>query len=212
MINSTLKFEDILDELMLENEKPSYELLAQWTAKFPQHADALARFFATWALHPESDEVDPRIDEVSLANRGVSYAMDLLHHQQSARHATGAIPTLRLISCAEAAGLTPQRLAHRCELDESIIVKLDRCLLTNVPRVCIDRIATATGAVTEEIRTFIAGPPRRAAGGRYKAKGKPTAVTERFVDAVNASSLPESIKQFWREAVAAEYDEGDRPQ
>lgn len=206
-----LTLEDILDALLLEEDEPSFEALTRWSNRYPEHTDALARFFAVWAQQLNYDQ-EAACDEESLASRGVSYALDLLHRQDQARNAatTAAPQDVRLLKVAQAAGLNAAELARRTDLDESIIVKLDRRRICGViPQLCLERLGSALKAAHQRVRTMVTGPPIREAGLLYKARTKPSVVTESFADAIQRSSLPEEVKRFWLDAVAtAEREEG----
>ena len=75
-------FEDVLDDLMLEEPTPSYAALLRWQERYPQYHDALAEFFATWAVQKEKPkEAEPEIDEEWLVQRGVSHSVEILRRQ-----------------------------------------------------------------------------------------------------------------------------------
>ena len=79
-----ITFEDVLDELMLEEPKPDYEALVRWQNRYPQYRDQLADFFATWGVQKylaESGVSEPDIDEEKLVKRGVEHAMEILRRQ-----------------------------------------------------------------------------------------------------------------------------------
>jgi DNA-binding PadR family transcriptional regulator len=75
-----LSFEDVLNELMLKEPKPSYEALLRWCDRYPQYRDDLAEFFATWAIQSDMPET-VEIDEEQLVEKGVNYAMEILRRQ-----------------------------------------------------------------------------------------------------------------------------------
>src|SRR5712691_4107503 len=78
-----ITFEDVLDELMLEEPKPDYEALVRWQARYPQYRKELAEFFATWSIQEHLAEVlpEPVIDEEKIVKKGVEYAMEILRRQ-----------------------------------------------------------------------------------------------------------------------------------
>jgi DNA-binding PadR family transcriptional regulator len=83
MTNSNVLWEDVLDALMLEEPKPSYEALVRWTERYPQYREALTEFFATWSMQavwadlPEQVE----IDEDAIVEKGVSHALEIARRQ-----------------------------------------------------------------------------------------------------------------------------------
>ncbi len=77
-----LSFDDILDDLMIEEDKPTAEALARWQEQYPQYRQSLADFFETWAdQEAHSDLPLPDIDEEKLVKKGVEYAMEILRKQ-----------------------------------------------------------------------------------------------------------------------------------
>src|SRR5438445_13674997 len=78
-----ITFEDVLDEMMLEEPKPDYEALVRWQQRYPQYRNELAEFFATWSMQGHLAEVlpEPVIEEEKLVQKGVEYAMEILRKQ-----------------------------------------------------------------------------------------------------------------------------------
>ena len=72
-----ITFEDVLDDIRLEESEPSHESLKKWIAQYPEHREALARFFATWSVQKEQPSRF-EIDEARIGNRMVSNALDLM--------------------------------------------------------------------------------------------------------------------------------------
>jgi hypothetical protein len=199
-------FDDVLDALMLEEPEPNYEALSRWSARYPEHRDALATFFATWAAQAERPQ-ETLVDQVRLANLSVSHALDILHRRDdSAKRSMKADgKTARLIATARRAGLTPEELARRSQLDVSIVEKLDlRRITGGIPQLCLEWLAAALGMMRTEIEEMSTGAPLMSAGAHYKASSKPTPTTEAFAEAVRASALPDETKRFWLDTMADE--------
>ncbi len=78
-----ITFEDVLDELMLEETNPDYKALVRWQKRYPQFRDQLADFFATWSVerHRPKNAPETDIDEEKLIRKGVEYAMQILRRQ-----------------------------------------------------------------------------------------------------------------------------------
>jgi hypothetical protein len=82
-MTQNLSFEDVLDQLMIEEPKPTPEALARWQARFPQYSQDLAEFFETW-VEQESyagEPDDAPVDKDKLVKRGVEYALGILSKQ-----------------------------------------------------------------------------------------------------------------------------------
>jgi DNA-binding MarR family transcriptional regulator len=80
MTGKNERFEDVLRELVLEETKPTYAALVRWCERYPQHREALERFYAAWEVQEKLPERHP-IDEERLAARSVKYALEILRRQ-----------------------------------------------------------------------------------------------------------------------------------
>src|SRR5690348_5090418 len=78
-----ITFEDVLDELMLEETNTDYKTLVRWQERYPKFRHQLADFFATWRLsrHRPKNAPEAEIDEEKLSQRGVDHAMKFLRQQ-----------------------------------------------------------------------------------------------------------------------------------
>jgi hypothetical protein len=197
--------EDVLDALMLEEPVPSYAALIRWSERYPQHREALASFFATWAVQAELPEETP-VDEDRVANLGVSHAINVVDRRNTKKQRATVVDTTgpRLIAISRTAGVSEDELVRRTGLDASIIAKLDLRRLTGIPWLCFERLAAALHASVDLIRPLITGPPVIEAGVRYKAKRRPHPVSEDFADAIRTSALDEPSKRYWLEAAERE--------
>lgn len=197
-------FEDILDEIMLQESEPTHEALLRWSNQYPEHREELAEFFATWAVERESDE-RPAIDEDLVASRMVSHALNLLYQQaHSAAKETQASTETRLHRMVKVSGLTEEKLMAECDLDETLLAKLDRHLIVfeSIPRICIQKLSQALQRAVGEVSRALMGDPIPL--GSHKAKGKPVGRQELFLDAVATSDLAENVKKEWERVVSAE--------
>jgi hypothetical protein len=141
----------------------------------------------------------------------VSHALDMLHRRHNATIRTSKSDKMRprLIAAARAIGLSEEELASRAQLDVTLIEKLDLRRLTRIPVFCFERLASVLGTIGDRIEEMTTGPPLLSAGVRHKARRRPAATTEDFVNAISTSSLPDEIKRFWFEAVEAESLKGE---
>jgi hypothetical protein len=199
MMNSSFKLEDVLDALVHEEPEPTYDALTRWSALYPEHRDALARFFVTWAMQ-SNGLGEPAINEESLANRTVSYALNAIHEIQGPSQRSPET----LFVAARRAQLAPEQLATQAELDDSIVTKLNRRLIRDVPRLCIDRLSIVLKISREQVITMVIGPPAHAVGARYKSLNKPAPVIEDFLTAVRNSGLAPEAQRFWADVLARE--------
>jgi hypothetical protein len=194
MMPNQLTLDDVLETIIIEEEEPSYEAMTRWIARYPQYQTQLVSFFGTWAIQSEQPLESPSLDSEGLASRGVSYALNLLDKRDAAQS---------LFDRAEASGVSQKELAQHAKLDDSMLQKLNRHLLTGVPRECVRRLALVLNDTLERIVQLITGPPLLA-GMRHKAKRKPIATREDFLTAVEHSSLTRDEKDDWVRIVTAE--------
>jgi hypothetical protein len=204
MMTKPPTLDDVLETIMLEEEEPTHAAMNRWVARHPEYKTQLVSFFGTWAIQSEQTEESPTVDSEALASRGVSYALNLLHKREAPQS---------LLERTQIAGLSVEHLAAQTRLDDSILQKLNLRRLSNVPRECVRRLASALGDTLECIRQLITGPPALAVGRRYKAHKKPTsAQQEDFLTAVKSSSLSEADQDDWCNIIAAEKNESTEPE
>jgi hypothetical protein len=200
MTTKNVPLEEVLDAIMMTEPDPSYDALVRWSAKYPEHADELADFFATWGVQaalPETVE----LDHDKIAHRVVSAALAKLDAENPLPS-----PAPRIGAAVKAAGLSEDELGERCELDVTLIAKLDRRLIhvATIPRLLLERIGLALGRGAEAVRQMLDGPPLGLPAPTYKSKVRPAPFAQDFADAVRASTLPDDAKQRWLEVATKE--------
>src|ERR1043165_5003452 len=144
-------FEDVLDALMTEEPEPSYEALVLWSARYPQFRVELTPFFAQWSHQAERDD-EADVDEERLGNLGVSHALNLLHRRQEVASKTESPKTIpRLLKFARDRGISGDSLGCAVRLDLQLVRKLDLRRIPDVPRRCIEALATELSSQAEQI-------------------------------------------------------------
>ena len=199
--------EDVLDELMLQEPEPSHDVLMNWIERYPEHREALARFFATWAVQKELPG-QVAVNEARVGNLMVSHALNILHRQESGYTTDSeATASSRLSDAITASGMSEEEFASRCNLDDSIIAKFDRRLIrpASIPRICLERMGRALGRAAAVIITMVSGGVIRLHS--YKSRRPPESKVEDFLDAVETSDLSDETKRQWAQAVDAEGSE-----
>lgn len=191
-------FDEVVDQIMLEESAPDHAVLLRWVKRYPEHRDALTRFFSTWAVQEKSTE-KVSVDEDVAGSRMVSKALNILYHQASVT----AKPQ-RLCQAIKSRGLSEAEVAKRCELDDSLLTKLDlrRIKFGSIPRKLFRCLAECLGETIDAIRALLSGAPVPA--GANMSRAKPVIATEDFLDAVRSSDLPDDAKTAWAVAVTEE--------
>jgi len=84
MNHPQVDWEDVLNDVMLNESDPSHRALARWSKRYPQYKKDLADYFAAWALQEAAAAAgrpQPKIDEEKIVRQSVEYAMDILRRQ-----------------------------------------------------------------------------------------------------------------------------------
>jgi DNA-binding MarR family transcriptional regulator len=92
-------YEDVLNEVMLAEDTPSHAALLRWTARYPDYAKDLAKFFATWAMQ-EVQTREPEIDEQKIIERTVSRGLAILRRQGRLIEKAAVVEPLSLVDQA----------------------------------------------------------------------------------------------------------------
>jgi hypothetical protein len=196
-----MSLEEILDTIMLREPKPTHEALERWVARFPQHADGLAEFFATWAEQVSIPD-ETAIDEEKISSKIVSQALNIVYGQTAAVSADAEVT--RLSKAITQRGMTEIEFAAQCNLDGRLVAKLDRRLIraSSVPALLVRLVAKVLELRDSVVERLFAAQPIPVHS--YKANKQPELKTEDFLDAVRTSGLPPEAKAAWASAVEAE--------
>jgi hypothetical protein len=211
MTQLKIALEDVLNAVMLEEKDPNYKTLLRWSKRYPEYREDLAHFFASWAIQMDIP-VDTEIDESHLANLGVSRALNILHRQKEASSKTtiNEPQAARLLIACRQVGLSDEALANKIGLDAGIITKLDLRRLSDIPDLCVQRIAEVLHRPIPFVRPLITGPPIVDRRVRYRAVRRPEPKTEDFAAAVRSSTLSRIQQDFWLEVVRKQRERADR--
>lgn len=199
---NNVTIEEILDAITLQESEPSHKAMVQWCKDFPEYREEIADFFAAWAVGTEGEDRCV-IDENRVANRMLSHALNLLHTLK-VKDTANQQQQVRLFKLIEQSGETEESLFESCNLDDSIIAKLDRKLINfkSIPRKCIQTLAAKLKVADQIIASAFSGMPVLLTN--YKSKTQPVARQEDFIDAVNSSDLSEDKKKEWERIVNSE--------
>ena len=89
-MSANVTFQDVIDEVMLEETEPTYQALVHWQKLYPKWRDSLAEYFAEWALDKTLDktqtpeapaDIDGGIDEDTIVEKTMEYVMYTLARQ-----------------------------------------------------------------------------------------------------------------------------------
>lgn len=214
-----LTLEDVLNEIVQNDDEPSYANLERAIADYPQYRADITAFFAAWAIQADDESLETSAEAAGASNavaRGVSHALNLLHAK--ATGATGAVTAEgaseeRLLKLIRAAGLDEARFAAECGLDEEFVIKLDRRRIqpaVDIPNECFEVMTLALvkhaqpsarleyDVLAPHVIASVRGPALpMSAGAHLKSKTPPVIKTETFVEAILNSTLSEDDKESW---------------
>lgn len=194
-----IPLDELLDHIAIEEDEPSYAALSRWCELYPEHASELADYFATWAEQIELP-ITQSVDAERFAAEAVSHALNLLHQEESKEGQE------TLTQIARSAGLNDADVAIRIGLDEAFVMKLFRRKIDfeSIPQLCFDRLHWVLGITLAQVRKHLRGPPMgTVANARMKSRKKPVRRTETFEEALAASTIDETQKAEWRDALSA---------
>src|SRR5690349_7498346 len=86
-MSANVTFQDVIDEVMLEETEPTYQALVRWQKLYPNWRDSLGEYFAEWALDKTrtteaSADIEAGVDEEDpIVEKTMEYAMDMLARQ-----------------------------------------------------------------------------------------------------------------------------------
>jgi hypothetical protein len=75
-----VSFDDVLDDLILDESFPDDAALLKWQERYPKYDKDLAEYFATWKRQLAATE-DADIDEDRIVEQGVRHALNILQQQ-----------------------------------------------------------------------------------------------------------------------------------
>ncbi len=194
-----IPLDELFEHIAIEEAEPSYAALSRWCELYPQHARELADYFASWAEQVELP-ITQSVDAERFASQAVSHALNLLH-QADAKE-----PQKTLAQVARSAGLSDADVAGRIGLDEVFVVKLFRRKIefASIPRLCLNRLHRVLGITLAQVRNCLRGPPlATVANARMKSRKKAVRQTETFEEALATSTIDETQKAEWRDALSA---------
>lgn len=193
-------WDDVLVHLMEENPTSDYATLEVWVARYPQFADELGDHFAAAACQEVLDTL-ATLDEESLRNRAVSWALNHVHALNQTNKPEAAKAAARLSELARAHGMKEEELASECRLSTAFIIKLDKHRIApfdGIPRECFQVIARVLNESRRRIEETICGPPlAMSRAALRKATTKATRDTETFEQAIRSSDLTKGDQQYW---------------
>jgi len=184
------RLEEVFDAFVASEAGPNSTSLAEFIHRYPEYAQELIEFAASWSLMtwlPPSPNAED-VDEETLVLRGMSVVQNLLY-QQDRGQATEAAPIASLLEEGRARGLAPRQLAQAIGLGDVILRKLDRRLIRfdSIPRAAIEALAAAIQRGDDNVAQYLRQDPTFAAAAQHRAEQAPQlAAPENFYDAVGS--------------------------
>ena len=139
------------------------------------------------SLPPAHDAKE--VDEDTLVLRGMSVVQNLLHDQSTESVSGPVVPFESLIAEGRVHGLEPRQLAQVAGLGDSLLRKLDRCLIryASIPQDVIKALANAIQREATSVAVYLQQSPTFATAMEHRSERAPMLNDpEDFFDAVRA--------------------------
>ena len=196
--------ESVLLEFRTEAGAPRPAILDAYCKRYPQFARELTDYAVEWLIDEALETAQPLPQAAaSESNPLVSRALSRLYNRIRERDtAAGQAATQASQARNPFEGLVPARKRAICNelgIDMPLFAKFQNRLIEveTVPRAFVERFARSLEAGAETLLGYLKLPAMANAAADFKAKGKPSANSQkqRFEDAVRASSLEDKQKQ-----------------
>ncbi len=197
MINKDLQL--VLDEMFASEKEFTFEVVRAWQKRYPQFSQAIAEAVSDWrefeffALEDEETETLPLSE---IAENAMKKALTNARLQT-----VETITDLREL--AEKRGVERESLITKLGVSETILRKIERRNLKEIPGFIKKKIAEILNVSLESLEAFFSLPAMLPKAARYKSKNAPqTQPKQSFAEAVrNDPELTderkrELLKQF----------------
>jgi len=205
-MNKDNQLDDLIEELLLAQERGDASALARLTATHPEYEHQLTAYAVAGAslsapLNSGQLEAAAAIDSAELRDRALAAALGS-QIEERAPAITG------ILARAAAVGMDARQLAAATDLPRDVLVKLDRRLVavTSVPKRCLAALADALETSAASVWSFLASPPgARVAAFNYASAPPIVDQQETFASALASSPLATLEQQgVWRQVLRDE--------
>lgn len=211
---NTMTVDDVLNEFVTKNDRPTKKNLEEWAERYPQYRRELVDFAAAWAeqlVLPPAPELGPEKEKM-LIDRAMSHVQNVAFERDEKAHtqAESYDPIDSLTKQAQRAGMNAQEFAKSCLLDLALVSKLNSRQIEpdTIPARLVRQMARLLGKPFSAVSAYLAQPPQAIAGRAFLSRGKPASNgRQSFADAVRASSLSEAEKARWLDEGADEQED-----
>lgn len=200
-----MTLDDVLNEFVAENDRPTAESLKKWAECYPQYQRELVEFAAVWAeqlVLPPAPALSAE-EEKMLVDRTMSHMLNVAYSRDEKAQNEGPIDSLT--GEAKRAGMNAQDFAKACGLDLVLIGKLNNRQIQpfTIPTRLVSHIARLLQTSAQAITDYFALPSQAMTAKSFLARGKPETMGQQsFTDAILASSLSDAEKARWLDQTA----------
>lgn len=197
------RLEDVLNEYVQCEVKPSHAALEKWIKEYPEYKKELVEFTVSWTLMTDlSSSAD--VDEVSpdiLLLRAMSVVEDRLYAHRQKKSASQPLVS-DLLKEAKRLGLTVEMIASKVDMSAQMVTKLARRHIAypTIPDEAINRFSAVCEMRKDDLKLYFQRPIVVAQQARFTAKSGPKvpSSSEDFFDAIrNDRSLDDNQRSFW---------------
>lgn len=196
-----ISVDDVLNEFVLENEFPSQKSLKNFVSKYPNYEKELIEFSTAWLIQeslPSEAEISLDQEEEILVNT-MKYAEQILEQQGIDINSNSEVISNLAVEIKKR-GLTIKKFAEKCNLNISIVTKLNERLILfgSIPKSLIQKISDILECSIESIVYFLSSSPSQVSNASFISNKKPELLNqELFIEAINSSALSTEEKMFW---------------
>lgn len=181
--NKNTNADDVVRKMLMSEDDLNSGALLRWVEKYPQYQREIVEAAAFSAQFDLFDAENPSPVSVEMRERDWLAVKSVLDKFQIVK-----MPTESLFDLREAAakiGLQRESLLNAAGVSETLMRKIERRNLTEIPRRLQETLAEVLRVSVESLQAFFGLPPILPKGANYKSKTAPqTQPKQTFAEAV----------------------------
>jgi DNA-binding XRE family transcriptional regulator len=193
MMQNQKDLQSVLDEMFAAEKSFSFESVRTWQARYPQFAREITEAVADWREFEffALEDSDEELPELSATAEKALEKVLAQFQPQSFEEMTNLRET------AEKKGLARESLPQILGVSETLMRKIERRNLKEIPNWLEKKLAEILQISTESVQKFFDLPATLSPAARYKSKNAPqTQAKQTFAEAVkNDPELTEEEKR-----------------
>lgn len=192
-MNRTNELQSVLDKMFASEKEFTFEVVRRWQTRYPHFKWEIAEAVSDWREFEFFALETEELEELLLSEIAENAMRKVLKHTHS--QPIEAIKNLR--DLAEKHGVKRESLLEKLGVSETIMRKIERRNLKEIPHFIEKKIAEILNVSVESLQAFFNLPATLPKAARYKSKNAPqTQPKQSFAEAVhNDPELTDEEKQ-----------------